>query len=340
MKNKVVYWCTLYFVDSLIGNTGVRKRLQNIFRSSKCPHAFILAGPRGVGKFSFVLGAARDLLNAGGGGHPDLHVIKKEDVAWSSNPALQRKKQTNIPLDLLRERMIGGTTSDGVKHGAVVYRTPALGDKKVFIIDEAELLDESGQNALLKTLEEPPKDTLIFLITPREDRLLQTVVSRCHLYSFGPLNRDEMLRWSSGVGKSGVMSDWLCDWSLGSPGVYEEGEFSGVECLFNDINPFLQNPNSTDTIAVVGRINEYLNNRQDVVLSENPNVSKEAVNRRGVELLLRVFGWQSKQMIHNGVGVGVLCSEMISNIEQQGYANISTKVLVESLVVRWRGLCS
>ena len=327
-------------MDNLIGNTGVRERLQNVLRSSRCPHAFILAGPRGVGKFSFVLGAARDLLNVGGGGHPDLHVIKKEDVAWSSNPALQRKKQTNIPLDLLKERMIGGTTSDGVKHGATVYRTPTLGDKKVFIIDEAELLDESGQNALLKTLEEPPKDTLIFLITAREDLLLQTVVSRCHMYSFGPLNHDEMLGWLEGMGKGGVVSDWLCDWSLGSPGVYEEGELSGVACLFNDINPFLQNPKSTDTVAVVERINEYLSSRQGVILSENPNASKEAVNRRGVELLLRVFGWQSKHLISSGVGLGVLCSEMISNIEQQGYANISTKVLIESLVVRWKQLFS
>ena len=75
-------------------------------------------------------------------------------------------------------------------------------------------------------------------------------------------------------------------------------------------------------------------------MAENPNVSKEAVNRRGVELLLRVFGWRSKQMVCGGVGVGVLCSEMISNIEQQGYANISTKILVKSLVVQWKQLCS
>ena len=239
--------------------------------------------------------------------------------------------------------MIGGTTSDGSKHGAVVYRTPSVGSKKVFIIDEAELLDESGQNALLKTLEEPPEDTVIFLITSREDLLLETVLSRGQPYLFGPLSRDEMGRWVGAVGKSGGVSDWLCDWSCGSPGVYEEGEQSGIVSLFEDISSFLKNPKSSETVSVVNRINGFLNSRQEFVLSENPNASKEAINRMGIELLLRLFEWQAKQHIHQSeadIGLGVLCSEMISEIEQQSYANISTKVLVESLVVRWKQVCS
>ena len=330
-------------MEKFIGNAGVRHRLQDVLRSSRCPHAFIVAGPRGVGKFSFVLALALDLLGASEETYPDLHVIKKEDVAWSSNPSLQRKKQTNIPVDLLRERMIGGTTSDGSKYGAAVYRTPSVGSKKVFIIDEAELLDESGQNALLKTLEEPPEDTVIFLITSREDLLLETVLSRCQPYLFGPLSRDEMGRWVGAVGKSGGVSDWLCDWCCGSPGVYKEGEQSGVVSLFEDVSSFLKNPKSSETVNVVNRINDFLNSRQEFVLSENPNASKEAINRRGIELLLRLFEWQAKQHIHQSeadIGLGVLCSEMISEIEQQSYANISTKVLVESLVVRWKQVCS
>ena len=332
-------------MDNLVGNICVRERLQGVLRSSRCPHAFVISGPRGVGKCSFVLELARTILNTKDETHPDLHVIKKEDVAWSSNPTLQRKKQTNIPVDLLRERMIGGTTSDGSKHGAVVYRTPVIGHKKVFVIDEAELLDESGQNALLKTLEEPPEDTIVFLITSREDRLLQTVLSRCHLYSFGPLNGSEMREWVEWSGKNGVFCDWLCEWSCGSPGVFEEGELSGVAELYGDVSVFLENPKSSETVGVVSRINDFLNNRQELVLSENPNASKEAVNRRGIELLLRLFEWQSKQYIHcedsgKDVGLGVLCSETISDIEQQSYANISTKVLVESLVVRWKQVCS
>ena len=340
-----MYWCTLSNVENLVGNTGVRERLKGVLYSSRCPHAFVIAGPRGVGKFSFVLSLARGLLKTTEEAHPDLHVIKKEDVIWSSNPALQRKKQTNIPVDLLRERMIGGTTSDGSKHGAAVYRTPVLGNKKIFIIDEAELLDESGQNSLLKILEEPPEDTVIFLVTSREDRLLQTVLSRRHPYSFGPLSADEMHAWVEQSDKRGAECDWLCEWSCGSPGVYEEGERVGVVSLYEELSAFLKDPKTVETVWVVSRIHEFLNNRQEVVLAENPNASKEAVNRGGVELVLRLFEWQSKQFLHKdkldqNTCIGVLCSEMISDIEQQSYANISTKVLVESLVVRWKQVCS
>ena len=331
-------------MDKIVGNVDARLRLRDVLFSTRCPHAFVISGPRGVGKFTFILKVAHELLNTVEEGHPDLHVIKKEDVVWSSNPVLRRKKQTNIPVDLLRERMIGGTTSDGSKHGATVYKTPVAGDKKVFVVDEAELLDESGQNALLKTLEEPPEDTVIFLITSREDKLLKTVLSRCQPHTFGPLNTDEMLQWAELVGRGGPMFNWLCEWSCGSPGVFEEGWCANVFDLFEDVSPFLQNPEAVELVGVIDRVNDFLNSRQEFILSKNQNASKESVNRRGVELVLRLFEWQARQYIHNKgvgnrVGLGILCSEMISEVEQQGYANISTKVLIESLIVRWKQLC-
>ena len=88
--------------------------------------------------------------------------------------------------------MIGGRTSDGKQHDSSAYKTPVSGDKKGFIIDEAELLDESGQNALLKTLEEPPLGTFIILVTSRDDALLQTIKSRCQLVYFSPLSNQKL----------------------------------------------------------------------------------------------------------------------------------------------------
>src|SRR5204863_4320065 len=96
--------------------------------------------------------------------HPDFHIIHKELAAYSDNRELREKKQINIPIDLLRERLLGGTSGSS-HHEAPAYRTAALGHGKVFIIDEAELLDPTAQNAMLKTLEEPPAQTWIFLIT-------------------------------------------------------------------------------------------------------------------------------------------------------------------------------
>jgi DNA polymerase III subunit delta' len=70
-----------------------------------------------------------------------------------------------------------------------------MGHGKVFIIDEAELLDRYGQNALLKTLEQPPSQTYIILVTSRPGRLLPTIHSRCQHVVFTPLDRAAMEQW-------------------------------------------------------------------------------------------------------------------------------------------------
>ena len=145
-----VHWGT---VEEIIGQKGAVDTLLRSVGEGRRHHAFIFAGPVGVGKFTTAIAFAKMLVGESShkqSAHPDLHVIKKEDVAWSNNPLLRKRKQTNIPLDLLRERMIGGKTSDSATHDAVAYKTPMLGGEKVFVIDEAELLDEAGQNALLK----------------------------------------------------------------------------------------------------------------------------------------------------------------------------------------------
>ena len=113
------------------------------------------------------------------GTHPDLHVIRKELALYSDSATLRAKKLMNIPIDVLRQHMIGGVTiTDQKYHEPKVGMTPVLGQAKVFIIDEAELIDRTGQNALLKSLEEPPPRTYIFLITTRPERLSGRVVIR------------------------------------------------------------------------------------------------------------------------------------------------------------------
>ena len=99
----------------------------------------------------------------------------------------------NSPVDVLRQHMIGGWTKDPPRfHEAPAYLTPLSAPAKTFIIDEAELIDTVGQNALLKTLEEPPRRTYIFLVTSRPERLLPTIRSRCQHVRFVPLDHASM----------------------------------------------------------------------------------------------------------------------------------------------------
>ena len=305
-------------------------------------HALIFSGPRGVGKFTSAVNYASSLLKIPEGEHfrfADLHIIKKEDVAWSQNPSLQKKKQTNIPLDLLREKMIGGKTSDDKICGAPVFMTPSVGSEKVFIIDEAELIDETGQNALLSTLEEPPPRTTIILVTCREDLLLQTILSRCQFICFSPLNGKQMSAWAhktiSGVNPEDLV--WAIDFSCGSPGVTLDAINTGLPQLGQSLSLFLSLEKTADYTSAYLKINSFVEDSVEKRISDNPQASKNAVNRWAVELVLHMFGMSVRTLINSGrSNQGVLAASIISDIEKQLTSNISTKVLLESLCARWQ----
>jgi len=328
-------------VETIVGHRDVIADLNRLVKGEHRHHAFIFSGPRGVGKCTAAVVFAKKLLNTDSDSHPDLHIVRKEDVVWSSNPSLQKKKQTSIPLDLLREKMIGGNTSDNVFHGSFVYKTPTRSNCKVFIIDEAELLGEAGQNALLKTLEEPPPNTTIILISARDDLLLPTVHSRCNPIHFSPLSDQEMLEWAGDshiVEKDGL--EWILLFAGGSPGLATVAADTNVYQLWCDIEDFIKNPNVCHYTNIVGVILDFVQSYIDHQLHKNKNASKESLNRSSLELILMIFGLHVRTLLRqDDVDRGVVLAEVLTDVESQVSTNISIKVLVESLVVRWKQAC-
>ncbi|MGB9623321.1 MAG: ATP-binding protein [Phycisphaerae bacterium] len=108
--------------------------------------------------------------------HADLHVIHRGLREFLSNPEARRRKGLELGVDIIRQFLIDA-----------VGKRPMRGRAKVFIIEEAERLNEESQNAMLKTLEEPPATTFIILLTRAMERLLPTVRSRAHPVPFRAL---------------------------------------------------------------------------------------------------------------------------------------------------------
>ena len=325
---------------------GQSKPIQTLLQSSECKpsHAWIFSGPKGVGKCTTALTYARKLLKSlktlktETNQHPDLHYVCKEDVVWSQNPSLQRRKQTNIPLDLLRERIIGGKTSDGKQHDSVAFKTPVLAKHKVFVIDEAELLTEDGQNALLKSVEEPPPNTTIIFVSSREDLLLPTIRSRCQLLPFSPLDSSAMRSWAETREFEVSPEDlsWAIHFSCGSPGLVCEAVDSGLPELALSLNSFLSLQRDGSYLSAYEKMYSFVDSNVSRWIKENPNTSKEAANRRAMMLLLKMFGGHAREQLRSGdVELGSNLAGILVDVEKQLSTNISIKVLLESLAARW-----
>ncbi len=174
---------------SEIDNTAVRERLQKLLSQETLPHALLFTGPKGTGKTSsarIVAKAINCLANS---------FAKKSKVyepcnkcqnclaitSGSSMDVMEMDAASNRKIDEMRDLI------DKVKF------LPAHNRFKVYIIDEVHMLTTESFNALLKTLEEPPSQTLFILATTESSKLPKTIISRCVGVSFPRAKRDDVV---------------------------------------------------------------------------------------------------------------------------------------------------
>lgn len=350
----------------LFGQELATTQLAQAIGSGHMHHAWILHGPSGVGKCTAAMECARLLLDDETldeniaafkaprdsrvaelidlASHPDLHVIRKERADDSSIKEMRDRKQTNIPLDLLRELMIGGVVGDGKSFDSPVWRGAYLGHNKVFIIDEAELLDPYGQNALLKTLEEPPAGTYIFLVTTQEERLLPTIRSRCQRVAFRALDAAAMGAWFDRFGVEDSSRPWLSEFSEGAPGTAELAMKHGLRAWSEELLPrFAMLEQGRFDGGLADRLAELVGEFAERVVKENAKASKEAANRQATRCALLTLASRSRAQIAaaamrgdvQAVAEAAYRVELIVRLESQVRANVNLKHALANLVAQW-----
>jgi DNA polymerase III subunit delta' len=155
--------------------------LEGAWRSGQLPHGWLIGGPRGIGKATLAFRFARALLagpeacgtglaldpahpvfrQVAAGAHPDLHLVEPARDARTGRP------KAEILVDAVR------------RASHALHSTAAMGGRRVVIVDGAEQLNRNAANALLKPLEEPPRDAVLLLVSHQPARVLPTVRSRC-----------------------------------------------------------------------------------------------------------------------------------------------------------------
>ncbi len=303
-------------LDQIIGQDQSIEVLQRSMASGRLHHAWIFHGPEGVGKFTSALAWAAVLLDPTSspgldgrilpesssevqqllkaGTHPDLHVVRKELARYSEEKRVRDQKLATIPKAIVQEHLIEPA-------GRAAMMSSGSMASKVFIVDEAELLDRSlsnapVQNAILKTLEEPSPGTVIILVTSSEDRLLPTIRSRCQRVGFHPVDDDAMRRWVSGSGVEASPEDhqWLMRYADGSPGRYLRAFEGGFARWHMQIDPLCaQCDRGVHPVGLGSLMSDLVDAwaqgwvKQGEKIRENR--SKDAANRAGARLMFAVI---------------------------------------------------
>ena len=235
--------------------------------------------------------------------HPDVHVINRDLAANSSIAQIRNRKRLNIPVDVLREYMLGGKTGDGNHHEGLAYHTPLMKHGKVFIIDEAETIDAAGQNALLKTLEEPPAGTYIILVSARSEHLLPTIRSRCRRLAFSRLLDADVDAW---LRKNPHMTDADRQRLV----TFADGSLGQVELAMQyDLDSWVEPVSLGVDQLAAGRYPPMLGGDMAAMINgfavawteANKNSSKEGANRHGTQLMLGLIGRLLRQRLASQV---------------------------------------
>lgn len=181
---------------TILGQDRAIAAFRTAMDSGSLHHAWLLAGPRGVGKGSFARAAARRMLAQAGGPPVDLPGLETPDdhrmvrlIEAGSHPdfrLLQRELHDDPKKKGELRRSI--TIKQVRKLQELFAVAPSLGDWRVAIIDCMDELEPQAQQALLKTLEEPPARSLFLLVSHSPGRLLPTIRSRCRRLDFSPLD--------------------------------------------------------------------------------------------------------------------------------------------------------
>jgi DNA polymerase-3 subunit delta' len=237
--------------DMFLGHETQEQEILNAWNAGRMPHAIVMNGVQGIGKATFAYRLARFILkqSADNGGLFGEDV-KPETLSVSSDHPVFSKIASGGHTDLLTitrpfDEKKGQFKSeipvgDIRKVAPFLRQTSGAGGWRVVIIDDSNTMNRNGQNALLKILEEPPKNALLILVTHGSGGLLPTIRSRCRFMAFDVLNDTHvktLLNTASDVPIMPADMDILTAMADGSAGqaiaLLNEGGIEAVNIMLN-----------------------------------------------------------------------------------------------------------
>jgi DNA polymerase-3 subunit delta' len=277
--------------------------LQRAFASGKWAHAYIFAGPEGVGKFKTAREWAKLLLcqkpvrendfadSCGvcracelfeAGSHPDFNHIYKELLEFTKD-GKSKAPPVDLPIDVIREFLV-----------EKVSNRPTLSERKVFVISEAERLNNHSQNALLKVLEEPPEYCSIILLCSRFEKLLPTTKSRSQILRFGVIDEGHIIEKLQQTGLEETQARYFGRLAQGSLGTaYQWAQLELAEANLYETKKGLISSLASYEIADALSLAEKCQNKCKKIAAAwgdlDNTISKKDINRRATKTIVQII---------------------------------------------------
>lgn len=280
----------------IIGHKNVIAKLKKVIENNQVAHAYIFSGREGIGKKMVAMDFACNLLCDNeadkkmflAGSHPDFKLIKPNEKGL-------------IPVDDVRGMIEN------------IHIKPIKSNYKIYIIDDAECMNASGQNSLLKTFEEPPEYAVIILITAKYNSLLTTIKSRGQLVEFSDLSNDEI-------------KEYITNNNIKLPtDVDEKTLYALINCSITKIS------NVIADIEIIKELQKYVSNITKMKIIEINNFSNFLIkNKNNIQ---NVLDYLELLLYTNNSGTSTLLEyveEAKSNIKR----NINFEISIDNLLMK------
>jgi DNA polymerase III subunit delta' len=327
---------------------GILQRALAVERSA---HAYIFAGLEGVGKYATARQWAKLLLceNPARVGtpaepfvdscgacdacvlfetdaHPDFSHVYKE-LREFTRDGKGKPPPLDMPIDVVREFLLEKASI-----------RPTHSARKVFVVSEAEKLNASSQNALLKVLEEPPSSCTIILLCTRIERLLPTTKSRCQTIRFGPIDEGRIVKALTGMGLSRDPAQFFARLAQGSLGLAcqwaaLEREGAGLFETKRNVVASLARFALADALDLADQILGQAKEVAATWASLDKTVSKSDLSRRAQKTLIAVI----LSACHDAMLINICPGHALIHADQQReITRLADRIDPESAAVKIR----